>query len=360
MNPEHRAVIVHGVRTWNQWRRRHPGIRPDLGRAELCGADLQGIDLSGAELDGTDFSGANLSHADLSGANCTGAAHFMGTLLRQAKLCKADFSGSDLRAVDLSGADLEETAFCEANVSGATLAGANLCRADFHNADMKEADLRCCLVVETNMEGADLSGSSVYGVSAWNTRLNNATQSNLLITPPWEFPVRLDRLDCSQVVYLMLRNELVGKLIEVLTCKIVLILGRFTPERKIVLDAMRDRLRQKDYLPILFDFPTPTGLTTDETVNALAHLARFVIADITDAKCVVQELRGIVPDNPSLPVLPLILSSQSEPGMFDFFRKHGQRVLPPFIYNDLSMLVALLDKEVIEPAELMAKNLGKP
>jgi hypothetical protein len=39
--------------------------------------------------------------------------------------------------------------------------------------------------------------------------------------------------------------------------KVVLILGRFTPERKTVLDAIRDQLRKRDYLPILFDFQKP-------------------------------------------------------------------------------------------------------
>jgi hypothetical protein len=32
----------------------------------------------------------------------------------------------------------------------------------------------------------------------------------------------------------------------------VLILGRFTDERKEVLDALRDELRKRDYLPIPF------------------------------------------------------------------------------------------------------------
>jgi hypothetical protein len=94
-----------------------------------------------------------------------------------------------------------------------------------------------------------------------------------------------------------------------------LILGRFTEERKPVLEALRQELRRRKYLPILFDFEKPSSCSTDETITLLARMARFVIADISDAKSVLQELRAIVPDLPSVPVQPIILEMQEEPGM---------------------------------------------
>ena len=60
----------------------------------------------------------------------------------------------------------------------------------------------------------------------------------------------------------------------------VLILGRFTDERKAVLDALREELRRRDYTPVLFDFEKPRSRSTLETVSTLAHMARFVIADL--------------------------------------------------------------------------------
>jgi hypothetical protein len=59
-------------------------------------------------------------------------------------------------------------------------------------------------------------------------------------------------------------------------------------------------LRQRKYLPILFDFEKPRSRNTDETITLLARMARFVVADISDAKSVLQELRAIVPDLPSV------------------------------------------------------------
>jgi hypothetical protein len=79
-------------------------------------------------------------------------------------------------------------------------------------------------------------------------------------------------------------------------------------------------------------------------------MARFVIADITDAKSIPQELMAIVPDMPSVPVQPLLLQSQHEYGMFEHFRRY-QWVLKEVLYTTVDELVANLDALVLAPAE---------
>ena len=95
-------------------------------------------------------------------------------------------------------------------------------------------------------------------------------------------------------------NERVRRILRAITTKIVLILGRFTAERKVILDAIRTELRRHDYLPVLFDLAKPSTRDTVETISTLAHIARF-IADITDPRSVPQELQTIVPNLPSVP-----------------------------------------------------------
>jgi hypothetical protein len=137
----------------------------------------------------------------------------------------------------------------------------------------------------------------------------------------------------------------------------VLILGRFTSKRKAVLDALRNELRkpERNYVPVVFDFEKPIAQTTVETVTLLARMARFVIADISDAKSVLQELQAIVPNSPKLPVQPII-AAQEVPGMFDFLQSFPW-FLKVHCYDTQKQLLRELDTRVIGPAEAKALEL---
>lgn len=90
----------------------------------------------------------------------------------------------------------------------------------------------------------------------------------------------------------------------------------------------------------------------------LAHLARFVIADLTDAKSIPQELMMIVPNLPSVPIQPLILESQREYGMFEHLTRFPW-ILPTYYYTDEGSLLQSLKENVIVPAEQKAQELAQ-
>jgi hypothetical protein len=344
-NPDHLKMLRQGVDAWNTWREREPSTTPDLS-----GADLHEVKLSVADLSRANLHGADLSRADLRGANLHGA-DLSGADLIGADLSGANLSGAELGDANLIHADLRGANLSEANLSEANLRAAHLILANLTGADLSEANLSNATLVDADITNADLTGCRVYGVSAWGLKLSDQTsQRDLIITRENEPEITVDDIEVAQFIYLMLNNQKIRKVIDTITSKVVLILGRFTDERKKVLQALRDELRKRNYLPILFDFDKPTSRNTVETITLLARMARFVIADISDAKSVLQELQAIVPDLPSVPVQPVIIASQEEPGMFDFYRGFPS-FLPVYRYNTPVQLLCELINRVIEPSE---------
>lgn len=135
----------------------------------------------------------------------------------------------------------------------------------------------------------------------------------------------------------------------------VLILGRFTPARKPILDAIREELRKKNYIPVLFDFEKPSTRSFIDTVSTLAHMSRFIIADLSTPKIVLQELQKIIP-NMAVPIAPIIEGDRQEPVTILDLRLNAKSVLNTFRYSNVDHLLASLDKEIIAPAEAKASE----
>jgi hypothetical protein len=117
-----------------------------------------------------------------------------------------------------------------------------------------------------------------------------------------------------------------------------------------VLDSVREELRKRDYLPIVFDFDKPSNRDLTETVSTLAHMAKFIIADLTDPRSLPQELATIVPHLRSVPVQPILLASEREWGMYTDLTAY-RWVLPVVSYETRDKLLANLAERVIGPAE---------
>lgn len=95
------------------------GVRANLSRTNLSGANLYRADLSRADLSRTNLSGADLSRTNLSGAN----------------LSRTNLYCADLFCANLSGANLSRTNLYDADLSGADLSGADLYGADLYRAE---------------------------------------------------------------------------------------------------------------------------------------------------------------------------------------------------------------------------------
>jgi hypothetical protein len=331
--PSHLALISGGIATWNKWRAENADVIPQLREADLRGAELDGFDLHGARMRYAYLRGAKLRNANLSNADLT-----------RSDLCEATLIGADLRGASLGRSNLYRANFFQVNFTGADLSGASLVAATF---------------VECDFTGVNLSGCRVYGTSVWKVKMLDALQTDLCITPKDEPTVQVDNLAMAQFIYLLLNNANIREVLDNITAKVVLILGRFSTGRKPVLERLRLELRRRGFSPMLFDFEKPESRNLTETISTLAHMARFVIADISEARSIPQELSAIVPHLPSVPVQPLLSSSDTEYGMFEHFRNYPW-VLPLFRYRDQEHLLVSLEEQVIGPPERRAELLRRP
>ena len=376
-NPLHVSLMRKGVAAWNHWRVQEPDIQPDLSGADLhgvrlCGGDRNashyvelvdgGQSFSEAMRDGADlrnvvFRGANLVDADLSRCDLSGA-DLSETIASRALLCSCKLSGANLYWACLEEADANNAEFEHCNLDKVNFGVAGLEAARFVHCSVNDASLFRCDLTDTRFEdtsvvGCDLtharlvrtkfvrgtlSKCSIYGVSVWDLLAEDVAVSELSITPDGEPSITVDDLDVAQFLYLVLENQKLRRVIDNVTGKMVLILGRFTTERKRVLDMLRGILKERGFISVLFDFDKPTARNLTETVSLLAHMACFVLADISDPRSIPQELQRIVPALPSLPVQPLIAAGQAPYSMFADFGTYPS-VLPPFIYRSDDELV---------------------
>ena len=155
-NPEHLNILKQGVSKWNDWRKKHEEIFPNLEGAALFQANLEKailseVNLSGADLNGASLEKVNISKAYLSNANLSHAN------LREANLNRSTLNGAFLSGADLRGASLSGTYLRGAFLTGVDFSGADLTGADLTDADLTGANLNEANLSATNFSGVVLS-----------------------------------------------------------------------------------------------------------------------------------------------------------------------------------------------------------
>jgi uncharacterized protein YjbI with pentapeptide repeats len=377
-NAEQLEILKQGVKIWNKWRAANPETVVHLSRADLKNFDLSMVNLSGCYLEGTILKNTDLSDANLSGAQL-GETNLQGAVLKRTNLSKAwlieaNLSGANLDKADLTRAFLESAFLRSANLTsailrearltvadlvmanltgadltGAVLNGANLSGADLTEANLSEAELAGATFMRTEVHRAKISGSFIYGINVWDLKGEFEEQKDLVITPPEVPTITVDSIEVAQFVYLILNNEKIRDVIDTLTSKSVLILGRFTQERKVVLDSLKNKLREYNLLPILFDFDRSEDKDFTETIQTLAGLCYFVIADITSPKSSPLELQATVP-NIQVPFVPILQEGEQPFAMMVDLQKKYNWVLDTLSYSSIDTLIKALKPAIIDPA----------
>jgi hypothetical protein len=179
-----------------------------------------------------------------------------------------------LKQANLDGAfmndsDLEGACFDDASPRRTNMTGVRIIHARFYRDDLSGASLRYASVADTDLEAAVLNGCDIYRISAWNVNLDRTEQKGLIVTEH----VTVDNLEIAQLVHLLIRSNSIRRVIDERASKLVLILGRFTRERRGVLDGVADEVRRMGLVPIIVDFDKPKRRDIGESVSTLAPLA---------------------------------------------------------------------------------------
>ena len=315
--------------TWNQWRREYRHIQPMLACADAS-RDFPGLCLDGYDLSYANLTSAKLQHVSLKHAN-----------FHQAILADADLTGAHLDGANFCRTDLYKT-----NLTGACLRGANLQGVQLAMTVLTGADLRECLV---------------YGMSTWDLNLDSTRQDDLVIKyrpVPGDDPeetVVVESLDLAAFMYLTINNRNIGRIIEAAARKWVLILGRFT-QGKDVLVAIQQALKAEKFIPVIFDFDRPEHRDLIETILLLAGMSAFVIVEMSDPRSTPLEMQAIA-SNYGVPIFPVMREDAQAFGMFPGLRKFPW-VFPPVTYSSPENLIDQLEAKVIQPALTEVQRLS--
>jgi len=387
-NEQHLQILKESLRRrsphfWNQWREQHPNAVPDLRGLILVGKFIRGLNLTRARLDGaimerTDLAGVHLERASLKEASFR-YADLSNVHAEKANLSGADFRGATLHQGDFRKtnclndtrftlASLHEADFTGAKMTEANFSRANLTKACFDGADMTAATLSDAILDETSLLGTKLNGAQLNDTFIRRVKTNDKTEQRGLFVDVhviWERQpgnmiefTQADDIHVAQFHNIVDEQGSIGKLLAATTKRVVLILGRFLPRRKRVLDRLADALRERGKIAVIFDFPSPEDREISDTVRFIAGMSQFIVVDLTKASSVPLELQATIPEL-MVPVLPIIQSGEPVFAMFSDLQRRYSWIQPTVSYKNAKQLVKYVDAAIIDRAKDAAEQIRK-
>ncbi len=340
-NTEHLENLKKGKKYWNnwiseKWRNQNLNYWIDRGISNYLPAtraDLSNTDLTGFhDLTGYDFYKVNFKNSNLKGVNFKGCK-FRKSDLSNCNLQNTTFDHSDLEYAFLLNSDLGNSSFQYCQMEGVNLSATNLYKTNFCGSKLLKSWLNWARMIETNFKLCDLSFSRIYGASIWSVELEGAKQNDIIITKPDDSIISIDNIELAQFIYLILNNSKVKNVIDTLTSKVVLILGRFKPNRKRVLEQIKSELRTRGFIPMIFDFEKPQSRDYIEPVITISQLSKFIIADFTEPKIVLEEV-PIILSACVVPMVPIISNKESIPTTLLNNRIKYNSLTDTIVYSD--------------------------
>lgn len=327
-------ILKAGKEEWNNWRSLNPQERADFLNSVLDGSDLEGYNLTNCN-----FYQASLRDSNFNRTELAWSAFF------HTKLNNSTITNPEIE--DYS----EWTSF-----SGVNFRWSSFAESDLENVKMKGSLFEGARFQNCNLKGADISYSRIHGLSAWGNYVDESTtQNDLIITPYGEPTIKVDNFEIAQFLYLLITNNKIRNVIDTLATKVVLILGSFAGNDKLLLEQIKKCLTQSNYVPVIFDFEKPSSRNLTETVSTIAHISKFIIVDLKNSRSVPHELASIVPTLRSVPIVPIISDSQTPYGMFQDLSNY-KHMCALIIYNGDESISSLVDN-IIFNADKKIKEL---
>src|SRR5262249_41014301 len=152
-------------------------------------------------------------------------------------------------------------------------------------------------------------------------------------------------------------NEKIRDVIDTIGKKGVLLLGRFTEGRMVILERLREKLRDLGFVPMVFNFDKPETKDFTETVRLLANLSKFVIVDITNPRSAPLKLQATGRAY-MIPFAPILEQGEEPFAMFVDLQNKYDWVLEPVVgYPSVARLLEVLEDKVVRPAEAKFNEL---